>query len=73
MATIEIPEADFLTAAEMARLLRLDVKTVRRHANELGVYRVGRSVRFPFPRKPLAIESQPPVLHRGGSHPRRAR
>jgi excisionase family DNA binding protein len=66
MATVDVPQEDFLTAAEMARLLRLDIKTVRRHAAELDAYRVGRSVRFPFPLRPPHLSDTPrrPERHR---------
>jgi hypothetical protein len=37
----------WLTASEVARTLRVDARTVRSHADQLGGVRVGRSLRFP--------------------------
>lgn len=48
MATVHAPsEGTWLTLGEVASLLRLDRKTVSRHAGDLGAVRIGRSLRFP--------------------------
>lgn len=40
------PATDLLTAEQLAALLKVDTKTVYRHADRLGAIRVGRRLRF---------------------------
>jgi hypothetical protein len=44
---------DLVTADELARILRVDQKSIYRHAEQLGAIRVGRRLRFD-PAKALA-------------------
>jgi excisionase family DNA binding protein len=45
-AELVAPATDLLTAEELAAQLKVDTKTVYRHAARLGAIRVGRRLRF---------------------------
>jgi len=38
---------DDLTVPEAAQMLRYDARTIRRHCEQLGAYRIGREWRIP--------------------------
>lgn len=52
------PASGLLTAAELAEHLAVDVKSVYRHADELGAVRVGRRLRFDLERALAAWPTQ---------------
>ena len=61
------PAGRSLTAAQLADHLEVDVKTVYRHADELGAKRIGRGLRFD---PAVASAAWPPEPSHG--EPRRA-
>ena len=52
-------EAEFLTVEEVAGRLRLKPSWVYKHADELGCYRLGKYIRFYWPRVLERLEGAP--------------
>jgi excisionase family DNA binding protein len=46
----------YMTVAEVADLLRVSPATIRRHADQLGAQRIGRTLRFPMPVQAPTLE-----------------